>query len=86
MSITRNMPGWRSKYGFKPMLLERRHHDIDLELARSRRSRLARSRADDRAELRRCVFGAILQYQSVDRALERLLEVDHLAGLSSESD
>ena len=64
------------KYGFKPTLRER-HHDItwnslihgDLDW---------RLCADDRAELRRCVFGALLQYQTVDRALERLLQVDHL--------
>ena len=64
------------KYGFGPMLLERRHDmawnslvhgDLDW-----------RVEGDDRAELRRCVFGALLGYQGVDRALERLLEVDHL--------
>ncbi|MCY3780032.1 MAG: hypothetical protein OXG78_06970 [Chloroflexi bacterium] len=33
---------------------------------------------DDRAELRRCAFGALLGYQSVDKAWERLLKVDHL--------
>ena len=67
------------KYGFKPMLLERRHDmtwnslihgDLDW-----------RVEEDDRAELRRCVFGAILQYQSVDQALERLLQVDHLPAI-----
>ena len=64
------------KYGFQPMLRERRHdmtwHPLvhgDLDW---------RVEDDDRAELRRCVFGALLQHQSVDRALERLLQVDHL--------
>ncbi|MCY3916340.1 MAG: hypothetical protein OXG49_10060 [Chloroflexi bacterium] len=64
------------KYGFLPKLRERRHEmtwnslvhgDLDW-----------RVEADDRAELRRCVFGALLQHQSVDRALERLRRVDHL--------
>ena len=67
------------QYGFNPML-HRRHHDIawnslihgDLDW---------RLCADDRAELRRCVFGALLQYQSVDKALERLLQVDHLPAI-----
>ncbi len=67
------------KYGFQPLLRERRHDmtwnslvhgDLDW-----------RVEGDDRAELRRCVFGALLQYQSVDRALERLLGVDHLPAI-----
>ena len=62
MSITGNTPGWQQKYGFQPMLRERRHdmtwHPLvhgDLDW---------RIEADDRAELRRCVFGALLQCTS----------------------
>ena len=84
MLITGNMSRLAEKYGFKPTCCTERHHDIiwnslihgDLDW---------RLCADDRAELRRCVFGALLQYQTVDKALERLLQVDHLPSYQAEA-
>ena len=80
MLITGNMPGWRSSTASS-------RHVAPSVITKSLGTRsftaisTGGSEEDDRAELRRCVFGALLQYQTVDKALERLLQVDHLPAI-----
>lgn len=64
------------KYGFEPKLPARRHDMVWHPLVHGDLD--WRVEEDDRAEFRRCAFGALLQCQLVDRAWQRLLQVEHL--------
>lgn len=69
-----------AKYGFEPALPARKHDMVWNSLVHGDLD--WRVEENDRAELRRCAFGALLGCQSVGRALERLQAVDHLPALN----